>query len=218
MVVGPGVLEVFDAYGGGLRGERTSENASGSRGVDVRKSDGPSHDLAFVFVPAALLVIDNAGLRCVEIVEFLRIHRCRVNAACDKSKSDKMESGDASEVDHNQRGKRKQLKAGMEHLRCVVTVPESPLSTPSSDMEESDAYGVPAHFQPVRKPKTDASNNPQKRTDPFQFGSRYLEEGDDIFDYNAWDHVETDEAYKEFAEEQYAKQRQDPVNDFDKSM
>lgn len=114
-----------------------------------------------------------------------------------------------------QRAKRKQLKAGMEHLRCAVTVPES--STPPSS-SESDAYGVPAHFQPVRKPRTDASNNPQKRTDPFQFGSRYLEEGDDIFDYNAWDHVETDETYKEFVEEQYTKQRMDPVSEFDKSM
>ena len=122
------------------------------------------------------------------------------------------------EVDHNQRGRRKQLKAGMEHMRFAVTVAESPLSTPSSEMEESDAYGVPAYFQPVRKPRTEASSNPQKRTDPFQFGSRYLEEGDDIFEYNAWDHVETDEAYKEFAEEQYEKQRQDPVSDFDKSM
>lgn len=129
-----------------------------------------------------------------------------------------MESGDVPEVDHNQRGRRKQLKAGMEHMRFAVTVAESPLSTPSSEMEESDAYGVPAYFQPVRKPRTEASSNPQKRTDPFQFGSRYLEEGDDIFEYNAWDHVETDEAYKEFAEEQYEKQRQDPVSDFDKSM
>jgi tRNAThr (cytosine32-N3)-methyltransferase len=127
-----------------------------------------------------------------------------------------MESCEAPEVDRNQRGKRKQLKAGMEHLRFAVTVPESTLSTPP-DPQESDAYGVPAHFQPIRKPRSDASNNPQKRTDPFQFGSRYLEEGDDIFAYNAWDHVETDEAYKEFAEDQYAKQRQDPVSDFDKS-
>ena len=129
-----------------------------------------------------------------------------------------MESSNAIEADHDQRGKRKQLKAGMEHLRFAVTLPESQLSTPSSETEESDAYGVPARFQPVRKPRTDASSNPQKRTDPFQFGSRYLEEGDDIFGYNAWDHVETDNTYKEFAEEQYAKQRQDPVSDFDKSM
>ncbi|KAL2130884.1 hypothetical protein VTI74DRAFT_5814 [Chaetomium olivicolor] len=56
----------------------------------------------------------------------------------------------------------------------------------------------------------------QKRSDPFQFGSRYLGEEDDVFEFNAWDHVETDDAYKEYAEQQYAMQRQAPVSDFDK--
>lgn len=63
------------------------------------------------------------------------------------------------------------------------------------------------------------SHNPdhnQKRSDPFQFGSRYLEDGDDPFEFNAWDHVETDDAYKEYAEQQYEMQRQSPVSDFDK--
>lgn len=57
----------------------------------------------------------------------------------------------------------------------------------------------------------------QKRSDPFQFGSRYLGEDDDVFEFNAWDHVETDDAYKEYAEQQYAMQRQSPVSEFDKS-
>lgn len=56
----------------------------------------------------------------------------------------------------------------------------------------------------------------QKRSDPFQFGSRFLEDGDDPFEFNAWDHVETDDAFKEFAEQQYDMQRQSPVSDFDK--
>jgi tRNAThr (cytosine32-N3)-methyltransferase len=56
-----------------------------------------------------------------------------------------------------------------------------------------------------------------KRTDPFQFGSRYLTEEDNVFEFNAWDHVETDDAYKEYAEQQFEKQRQSPVSDFDKS-
>lgn len=63
------------------------------------------------------------------------------------------------------------------------------------------------------------SHNPdhnQKRSDPFQFGSRYLEDGDDPFEFNAWDHVETDDVYKEYAEQQYEMQRQSPVSDFDK--
>jgi tRNAThr (cytosine32-N3)-methyltransferase len=70
---------------------------------------------------------------------------------------------------------------------------------------------------PLRKPATETSKtNDQKRADPFQFGSRYLEEGDDIFAHNAWDHVETDEAYKAFIEEQAEFQRNAPVSDFDK--
>ncbi|KAG5946148.1 hypothetical protein E4U53_006625 [Claviceps sorghi] len=56
-----------------------------------------------------------------------------------------------------------------------------------------------------------------KRTDPFQFGSRFLGESDDVFEFNAWDHVETDEAYKDYAERQLEMQRQSPVSDFDKS-
>lgn len=62
----------------------------------------------------------------------------------------------------------------------------------------------------------DAATN-LKRSDPFQFGSRTLGEQDDVFEFNAWDHVETDETYKEYAELQYAKQRESPVSDFDRS-
>ncbi|CAF3447250.1 hypothetical protein SNK03_008818 [Fusarium graminearum] len=74
---------------------------------------------------------------------------------------------------------------------------------------ETEAAEVPPHRS------HDPTNN-LKRSDPFQFGSRYLSEGDDVFEFNAWDHVETDDAYKEYAEQQYAKQRQNPVSDFEK--
>ena len=66
--------------------------------------------------------------------------------------------------------------------------------------------------QQSREPTT----NDRKHTDPFLFGSRYLEEGDDVFEYNAWDHVETDAEYKAYAELQYARQRESPVSDFDR--
>lgn len=69
------------------------------------------------------------------------------------------------------------------------------------------------------QPPPHRNHDPQynmKRTDPFQFGSRYLQEDDDVFEFNAWDHVETDDAYKEYAEQQYVKQRESPVSDFDK--
>ncbi|KAH8664296.1 S-adenosyl-L-methionine-dependent methyltransferase [Xylariales sp. PMI_506] len=77
-------------------------------------------------------------------------------------------------------------------------------------VEEQKPAEVPPH----------RSHDPQynmKRTDPFQFGSRYLQEEDNVFEFNAWDHVETDDTYKEYAEEQYQKQRDSPVSDFDKN-
>jgi tRNAThr (cytosine32-N3)-methyltransferase len=110
-------------------------------------------------------------------------------------------------LDHPPKASRKQLSSAMEHMRSVVTLPSS---------EEPTTYGMPGSIQPVRRPRTDSSANPQKRSDPFQFGSRYLEEGDDIFAYNAWDHVETDDTYKDFAEEQYCRQREMPVSDANK--
>ncbi|RWA11259.1 hypothetical protein EKO27_g3859 [Xylaria grammica] len=64
------------------------------------------------------------------------------------------------------------------------------------------------------------SHDPQynmKRSDPFMFGSRYLDEGDNVFEFNAWDHVETDDAYKEYSEQQFAMQRASPVSNFDKN-
>ncbi|KAK1504020.1 methyltransferase [Colletotrichum tamarilloi] len=70
------------------------------------------------------------------------------------------------------------------------------------------------------EPAAHRSHDPQfnqKRSDPFQFGSRLLGEQDDVFEFNAWDHVETDEVYKEYSEQQYEMQRQSPVSDFDKN-
>ncbi|KAF1920088.1 S-adenosyl-L-methionine-dependent methyltransferase [Ampelomyces quisqualis] len=132
---------------------------------------------------------------------------------------------------------RQQLSKAMEHMRFAVTVdpiPHTSTPTPPSDLldstqetsqppstsppTENDAYGVPASFAPIRNPASrshDPSNN-QKRTDPFAFGSRYLEEGDNIFEFNAWDHVTVDSTYKAFSEEQYTRQRQDPVSEFDR--
>ena len=122
------------------------------------------------------------------------------------------------------RRNRQQLSSAMEHMRFAVTydpkLSESPTPSPldSLSLSEEDAYGVPASLQPVRNPprRSDDPSNHLKRTDPFQFGSRYLQEGDDIFAFNAWDHVETDSAYIEFAELQYAKQREAPVSELDK--
>ncbi|KAH7391953.1 S-adenosyl-L-methionine-dependent methyltransferase [Pyrenochaeta sp. MPI-SDFR-AT-0127] len=130
---------------------------------------------------------------------------------------------------------KQQLSKAMEHMRFAVTVDPIPhASTPprpaealnptqgysssTAESAENDAYGVPASFAPVRNPAArshDPTNN-QKRSDPFAFGSRLLEEGDNIFEFNAWDHVTVDSTYQAFSEEQYEKQRQDPVSEFDR--
>jgi len=128
---------------------------------------------------------------------------------------------------------RQQLSKSMEHMRFAVTVDPVPRSTTASttppatdvptssstpqDPPESDAYGVPASYAPVRKPthRSHSPSNNQKRSDPFAFGSRVLEEGDDIFEFNAWDHVDVDASYLQFSAEQFERQKADPVSEFD---
>ncbi|KAJ0117036.1 ctin binding protein [Diaporthe amygdali] len=105
-----------------------------------------------------------------------------------------------------------------------VAAQAAPLSEPqvrAADVQEKLAEDVSALTVTDSEavPPAHRSHDPQynqKRSDPFQFGSRFLEEGDDPFEFNAWDHVETDDAFKEFAEQQYEMQRQSPVSDFDK--
>ncbi|EEP77427.1 hypothetical protein UREG_02276 [Uncinocarpus reesii 1704] len=100
------------------------------------------------------------------------------------------------------------------HYRRRYSIQMSPLPLQGFDDYATIAQLVqPPQIPPHRS--HDPSNN-QKRTDPFQFGSRYLEEGDNVFEFNAWDHVETDEDYKQYTELQIAKQREEPVSDFDR--
>lgn len=53
---------------------------------------------------------------------------------------------------------------------------------------------------------------------PFTFGQRYLTEDKDVFDHNAWDHVEWGDEQVEQAKELIAKQYELPVKDFDKKL
>ncbi|OBT80523.1 hypothetical protein VF21_00400 [Pseudogymnoascus sp. 05NY08] len=95
-------------------------------------------------------------------------------------------------------------------MEIPVDTPIVPVAQEQSEQAQPIGGDVPAHL----------SHDPQhnmKRTDPFQFGSRLLKEEDNVFEFNAWDHVETDDAYKEYSEVQYAKQREAPVSDFDKN-
>ncbi|GIZ49552.1 hypothetical protein CKM354_001258200 [Cercospora kikuchii] len=118
------------------------------------------------------------------------------------------------EMPLRQKQPKAQLTKGMEHIRKYVTVNETAPTDQATAGE--DAYGVPATYEPIRKPATDSKNNPEKRSDPFQFGSRYLEEGDDIFAHNAWDHVAVDPEYNDFIEQQTIFQRENQVSEFDK--
>ncbi|GAD93474.1 actin binding protein [Paecilomyces variotii No. 5] len=85
------------------------------------------------------------------------------------------------------------------------------------DQADLDIAKIAQLVQPPQVPPHRSHNpdNNLKRTDPFQFGSRYLEEGDDVWEFNAWDHVDTDEEYRAYAEHQIARQREAPVSDFD---
>ncbi|KAI9676248.1 MAG: hypothetical protein M1829_003077 [Trizodia sp. TS-e1964] len=93
---------------------------------------------------------------------------------------------------------------GIEALE--ISTPDVP---PLSSTACTTPPATPAH-------RSHDTRNNLKRSDPFQFGSRYLLEEDDVFEFNAWDHVETDSTYKSHAEAQYAAQRTYPVSDFDK--
>lgn len=62
----------------------------------------------------------------------------------------------------------------------------------------------------------DPSNN-LKRSDPFQFGSRYLLPEDNPFEFNAWDHVEPSAEDLVRFESQIEVQRAAPVSAFDRN-
>lgn len=104
---------------------------------------------------------------------------------------------------------------------------DSTITTPSGDavvladqLSSLAAKDLTARVDSQEQTPPHLSHDPQtnsKRSDPFQFGSRFLSGEDNVFEFNAWDHVETDDTYKEYAELQYAKQRESPVSDFDKS-
>ena len=88
------------------------------------------------------------------------------------------------------------------------------ISSPTESSNQSQPVQPLAELPPHRS--HDATNN-LKRSDPFKFGSRYLETTDDVFEFNAWDHVIPDSAYSTYCEAQYTSQRASPVSEFDKA-
>ncbi|KAI0914115.1 methyltransferase [Ustulina deusta] len=102
----------------------------------------------------------------------------------------------------------------------AVPSPDLELAKQASALTVQETLPAPGTEAKAAQLPSHRSHDPQynmKRTDPFMFGSRYLDEGDDVFEFNAWDHVETDDAYKEYSEQQFAMQRASPVSDFDKN-
>ncbi|KAG8533134.1 uncharacterized protein KY384_001917 [Bacidia gigantensis] len=96
-------------------------------------------------------------------------------------------------------------------ISTLSIVPDGAIKDTHSAKNDSDSsQSIPAHRS------HDPKNN-LKRRDPFKFGSRYLEDGDDVFEFNAWDHVTPDDTYYAYAEAQYAAQREHPVSEFDRN-
>ncbi|CAZ85696.1 unnamed protein product [Tuber melanosporum] len=67
-----------------------------------------------------------------------------------------------------------------------------------------------AEIPPPKDPK-----DPKDPT-PFKFGTRLLTDPSSVFEHNAWDHVETDEAYRATSAAQISFQRSRPVDPFNK--
>ncbi|KAL8725113.1 MAG: hypothetical protein Q9166_007555 [cf. Caloplaca sp. 2 TL-2023] len=97
-------------------------------------------------------------------------------------------------------------------------------STPTSTSTDTSTRLNPLEGLPSAKITTgeipphrshDPSSN-LKRSDPFQFGSRYLLPEDDPFEFNAWDHVEPSAEDLARFESQVVAQKAAPVSDFDR--
>ena len=98
--------------------------------------------------------------------------------------------------------------------------PPLEVSSPSTTRSPTDTPDRSIPSQPHKELPPHRSHDPTnnlKRSDPFKFGSRYLEPTDDVFEFNAWDHVLPDSAYHSYCEAQYTSQRASPVSDFDKA-
>lgn len=96
-------------------------------------------------------------------------------------------------------------------------VPEVSSLSVTSPTEISDLSETIEPLTELPPHRSHDPNNNLKRSDPFKFGSRYLEPTDNVFEFNAWDHVVPDSAYYTYCEAQYTSQRASPVSDFDKA-
>ena len=87
------------------------------------------------------------------------------------------------------------------------------LSTPEPHQETPEPYHEPEPDVPPHRSHNPLTNH--KLTSPFKFGSRYLSPTDNIYEYNAWDHVTPDSSFYEYASAQYTFQSLHPVSAYD---
>ncbi|MCJ1311115.1 hypothetical protein MMC25_004785 [Agyrium rufum] len=99
-------------------------------------------------------------------------------------------------------------------MSSPVSLPGASLSIATSVADENTPLNQGKATSPLTHRSHDPSNN-LKRSDPFQFGSRYLLPTDDPFEFNAWDHVTPSAEHVAWAETQYAFQREHAVSAFD---
>lgn len=102
------------------------------------------------------------------------------------------------------------LHAVIEHLNAEVS------SLNLQDLPSPTTEPISSTTEVLDPSRSHDPTTNKKRSDPFEFGNRNLKEDDNVYEFNAWDNVQPDEAHQAFAELQFAKQRESPVSDFDK--
>jgi len=106
-------------------------------------------------------------------------------------------------------------------LHATLASTKPPRIPSSTAPPLSQIRNIATNVQPPTIPpyRSHSPSNNLKRSEPFQFGSRYLEETDNVFEFNAWDRVDpsTDTLYTEYSAQQYAFQREHAVSAFDAS-
>lgn len=100
----------------------------------------------------------------------------------------------------------------------IKAVEPQPTSTPASAAAETAAPNTTEDKEQPGSEKDWSISREERGDRPFTFGQRYLKSDDDVWNHNAWDHVEWGEEQRVEAEEKLAKQREAPVKPFDKTL
>ncbi|RPA77031.1 methyltransferase [Ascobolus immersus RN42] len=88
----------------------------------------------------------------------------------------------------------------------TTTAPTEPESNPTNPEN-------PTTEDPIKIKKPALQERLARGDVPFTFGQRFLDDTQDVFSHNAWDHVEPDEEFLNFTEVQLNLQRENPVDE-----